>query len=34
VAGAAEMIAGSPDQVAERIAAILAERGIGKVAVS
>jgi electron transfer flavoprotein beta subunit len=34
VAGAAEMIGGSPDQVAERIAAILAERGIGKVAVS
>ena len=34
VAGAAEMIGGSPDQVADRIAAILAERGIGKVAVS
>ena len=32
--GTAEMIGGSPDQVAERIAAILAERGIGKVAVS
>jgi len=29
--GAAEMIGGSADQVAERIAAILAERGIGKV---
>jgi len=28
----AEMIAGTPDQVAERIAAILAERGIGKAA--
>jgi electron transfer flavoprotein beta subunit len=28
--GAAEMIGGTPDQVAERIAAILAERGIGK----
>ncbi|OGO57664.1 MAG: hypothetical protein A2V85_02865 [Chloroflexi bacterium RBG_16_72_14] len=33
VSATAEMIAGSPDAIAERIAAILAERGIGKAAV-
>jgi electron transfer flavoprotein beta subunit len=33
VASAAEMITGTPDAIAERIVAILAERGIGKAAV-